>query len=512
MKKSPLKALTKIRYIKHKKGLMTFLMMGIALFIFANIYIIGKTSVIVFDELMPDVEDINEYEINAVFYEEEKIIEAAEKITYTNNWSKNIKTVYFHIYPNVFKGKETVPFDAGEMDRAYADGFEPGYININSIKSSKGDLSFLIIGKGNSILKVNLNEELEPGDKTKIYIDFMVKLPPSYGRFGFGKNTINVANWYPIASVIDEGGWNLDPYYSIGDPFFSDISNYRVVMTMPPRYVLASTGDLIKKESIDGNSRWTFEAQRVRDFAMIASNRYKIIEDETGDISIRSYYFEDQSAELSLKAAKDSIEIFNKAFGNYPYKHFSVAASDFFIGGMEYPKLVFINEEMYKGNDEMLEYIIVHETAHQWWYGIVGNNEIKEAWLDEALTEYSTLLYYENKYGREARDKMYKEMILGGYNLYRNFDKPENEVILKHLQDFKSPREYQALVYCKGAMFIQSLREELGDEAFFDILKIYFDKYKYKNATTEDFIKTCEMVSDKDLNPIFEKWLKGIDE
>lgn len=512
MKKSLLKALTKMKCIKHKKSITNLLMIGITLFMFINIYIIGKSSVIVFDELIPEIESVNEYEIDAAFYEEEKTIEGTEKVTYTNKSSNNIKAIYFHIYPNVFKLKETVPFEENEMNRAYLDGFEPGYININSVKSSKGDLSFLVIGKGNSILKVNLDEELESGEKTKIYIDFMVKVPPAYGRFGFGKNTVNLGNWYPIASVMDEAGWNLDPYYSIGDPFFSDISNYRVVMTMPPNYVLAATGDLIKKESIDGNYRWTFEAPKVRDFAMIASNRYKVIEDETGGVSIRSYYFEDEAAELSLKAAKDSIEIFNEAFGKYPYKHFSVAASDFFIGGMEYPKLVFINEEMYEGNEEMLEYIIVHETAHQWWYGIVGNDEVEEAWLDEALTEYSTLLYYENKYGEEAKNKMYKEMILGTYNLYRNFNKTENEIILKHLQDFKSSREYQALVYCKGTMFLQCLREELGDEAFFDILKVYFDKYKYKNATTEDFMKICEIVSDRDLNNIFEKWLKGIDE
>lgn len=477
-----------------------------------NILKIHKNRIRVFNEVIPQIDSVNEYEINAVFYEEEKIMEGTEKITYINKSPNNLKSIYFHIYPNVFKYKETVPFDENEIVEAYKDGFEPGYININSVKSSKGSLSFLIMGKDNSILKVNLHDELEPQEKTKIYIDFMIKIPPAYGRFGFGKNTINFGNWYPIASVVDESGWNLEPYHSIGDPFFSDISNYRVIMTMSSNYVLASTGDLVKKETTGKNYRWTFEAQNVRDFAMIASKKYKIIEDEIQGISIRSYYFEDEAAEISLKVAKDSIDIFNKIFGRYPYKQFSVAASDFYIGGMEYPKLVFIDEEIYRSNREMLEYIIVHETGHQWWYGVVGNNEIKEAWLDEALTEYSTLLYYEKKYGEESKNKMYKNMILAGYNLYRNFDERKNEIILKDLDHFNSSREYQALVYYKGAMFLQHLREELGDEAFFDILKVYFDKYKYENATTEDFKKVCEMICDKNLNNIFEKWLMGVNE
>lgn len=507
MKISPFKAARKIKHIKHRKSIVVFVMIIALALLSINLYKVSKNSIIVFDELIPEVESLNEYEIEAAFYEEEKVIEGTEKITYINKSSKNIKTVYFHIYPNVFKSERTVPFEENEMGLAYIEGFEPGYINIGSVKSTKDDLSFLIIGKGNSILKVNLDEELEPGEKTKIYIDFMIKIPPASGRFGYGRNTINLGNWYPIAAAVDEAGWNLEPYYSIGDPFYSDVANYRVVMTMPPSYVLASTGDLIKKESIDGNHRWTFEASKVRDFAMIASDNYKIIEEEAGDISIRSYYFKDESAELSLKAAKDSLQIFGELFGKYPYKHFSVAASDFFIGGMEYPKLVFIDEGIYKGNDDILEYIIVHETAHQWWYGLVGNNEVKEAWLDEALTEYSTLLYYENKYGKEKRDKVYKQMILERYDIYRYFNNGSNETILKALGEFKSPREYQALVYCKGTMFLECLRGELGDEIFFDVLKVYFDKYKYKNATTQDFIKVCEMVSDRELKNLFNKWL-----
>lgn len=510
MKISLIRFFRKIKNLKYKKRVVLFLMIALISLISISIYQINKNSIIVFDELMPEVEKLNTYDIDAVFYEEEKLIEGTEKITYINKSKSNIKSICFHIYPNVFKSKETVPFEENEIDLAYMDGFEPGHININSVKSSKGDLSFLIIGKGNSVLKVNLDKELEPGEKTNIYLDFMIKIPPTNGRFGFGDNTINLGNWYPIVAVIDESGWNLDPYYSIGDPFFSDIANYRVVMSIPMNYVVASTGDLIKKENIGDNYRWTFEAQKVRDFALVASEKYKVIEADVGDTSVRSYYFEDESAEKSLIAARDALEIFNKNFGKYPYKHFSVAAADFFIGGMEYPKLVLIDEGIYKRKDEMLEYIIVHETAHQWWYGIVGNNQIKEAWLDEALTEYSTLLYYEKKYGQEAKNRIYKKMILEGYNLYRDSNELESEVILKSLDDFKNSREYQSLVYCKGAMFLEYLRSELGDEIFFDILKVYFDKYKYKNATTENFFEICEIISDKDLKNIFEKWLRGI--
>jgi hypothetical protein len=505
------KAIRKTKNIKHKKSIIAAVLILVVIFAGISIYQKSGSYYVVFDEIVPQVQRLNEYNIDVTFYEEEKIIEGKEKVTYVNKTKENIDSIYFHIYPNVFKTEKTAPFSEEEMDLAYMDGFEPGYINIKSVKSSEGDLSYLVLGKGNSILKVNLNEKLEAGDEKVLYIEFMVKIPPAYGRFGRGKNTINFGNWYPIAAVLDDSGWNLEPYYPVGDPFYSEVSNYRVAITMPPNYVVASTGDLIKKENIEADYEWTFEANKVRDFAMIASDKFKVLEENVDGINIRSYYFEDNSAELALNAAKDAIKIFNEAFGKYPYKHFSVAASDFFIGGMEYPKLVFIDQALYV-NKEFLEYVIVHETAHQWWYGVVGNDEVEEAWLDESLTEYSTLLYYENKYGKEDKQKIYNKMIVEGYNKYKDNVKKDEESILRHLQEFNNNREYHALVYCKGAMFFEFLRQELGDEMFFDVLKVYYDKYKYKNATTEDFIKICEIVSDRDLKSMFNQWLTGVGE
>lgn len=511
MKKISVNLIKIIRGLKIRKLLIISIFLIMAL-ITINIYRASETHYLVFDEIIPKAIKINQYELDGKFYEEEKILEVDEKIIYTNKSKETLNSIYFHIYPNVFKEKETTPFRKEEMNLAYPEGFEPGYLNIKSVKSSSSDLAYLIMGKDSSILKVNLDQELYPNEKTTIYIKFMVKLPPASGRFGYGKNTINLGNWYPIASVIDEKGWNLEPYHSIGDPFYSEVGSYRVTMIMPPNYIVASTGDLVKKENIEGGYKWTLEAEKVRDFALIASTKFKVIEAELEDITIRSYYFEDEAAEVALNTAKDSIRIFGEIFGKYPYKHFSVAASDFFIGGMEYPKLVFIDEGMYKGNDEILEYVIAHEVAHQWWYGIVGNNEIREAWLDEALTEYSTMLYYEMKYSEERKKEIYKKMVLGGYDRYRGYEGGEKEVILKELKEFKNSKEYQALVYCKGAMLLESLREELGDQAFFDIMKIYFDKYKYKNATTENFIEVCEIVSDKNLEHLFNQWLMGGEE
>ncbi len=454
------------------------------------------------------LEGVNQYTINADFDPVEKIISAKERIIYVNSTEKELDSIYFHLYPNAFKEEKNVPFEKGEMSLAYPDGFEPGYIQIYKVTNRNEPLNYVTIGLGDSILKVHLNEKLDMGEQVEINLEYQVKIPPSTGRFGYGENTVNIGNWYPIISVLDNQGWNLEPYYSIGDPFYSDIGDYRVELSLPGEYIVASTGDVIKKEDIEGRVLWTIEGKQVRDFAMVISDKYKILSQEVDGVKIYSYYINDLFGEISLEAAKDSIKIFSELFGKYPYKQFSVVATDYFVGGMEYPNLVYIDNSLYCDEDrEMLEYVIAHEAAHQWWYGIVGNDQVDEPWLDEALTEYSTMLYYEMKYGEEFKEQVYKNMIEKYYNAYINSNPSANKKVYRSVKEFKDPLEYQVMVYYKGAMFISELREELGDEAFFKCMKVYFDKYKYKNATTKDFLQVFEKITNRDLKNLFEKSL-----
>lgn len=453
-------------------------------------------------------ETSTDYIIKGEFDPVEKVVIVKENIHYTNNTKTTLDKIYLHLYPNAFKKEKTAPFEKADMVLAYPNGFESGYLRINNVKIRKNNLKYNIMGIGESILKVNLNNELRPGERTQIEIEYMLKIPPSCGRFGYGTDTINLGNWYPILAVYDEKGWNLDPYYAIGDPFYSDIANYRIEILVPTEYNLAHSGKLIKKEEINGKSRWTLEGRNIRDFALILSNKFKFREAEVDGINVKSYSVEENYINMALETAEDSIKIFNDLFGKYPYGQISVAASDFFIGGMEYPNLVFIDKSLYNEDyKQTLEYVIAHEIAHQWWYGLVGNNEVKEAWLDEALTEYSTLMYYEKKYGTKARDAVYNDMIVRYYNAYKDTENGNNEKVYKSVEEFNNSIEYQALVYYKGAMFIQNLRNELGDDVFFKIMRVYFDKYKYKNAKTDDFLNVCEQISNKNLEYFFKNWI-----
>ena len=221
----------------------------------------------------------------------------------------------------------------------------------------------------------------------------------------------------------------------------------------------------------------------VRDFAFILSDKFTVNKTKYKDISINTYNLNEDMSKEAVDVSQSSIEIFSKLFGDYPYDTYSVVASDFFIGGMEYPMLVMIDESLYNNENKfLLEYVIAHETAHQWWYSVVGNDEISEPWLDEALTEYSTILYFEEKYGKETGDKLMKTMEVQTKN-YNTND------IFKATTDYKDSSEYSLSVYTKGAVIFDKIRKEVGDEVFFNTLREYYNTYKFKNVNGPQFVE-----------------------
>lgn len=449
------------------------------------------------------------YMINVSFDQNQKVLDCVQHIKYTNNEDVNLNDVYFHLYPNSFHDKNNAPFEESDMKEAYPNGFSDGYIDIKSVKINGNEALYKLQGQQKDIMRIIPKKSLRPGITLNIEMKYTVKLPNCLSRFGYGDNTYNVANWYPIASVYDRKGWNNDPYYAVGDPFYSDNSDYTVNITVPKNYTIASTGSIQSITNNGDKKIWSIKAQNVRDFAWVASDKFKVKKAKAADTDVYSYYFTDSEGESSLKYAVDSINTFNKYFGKYPYKQFSVVESDFFIGGMEYPNLVIIDKSIYEPESaKMLEYVISHETAHQWWYGVVGNNEVDEPWLDESLTEFSTILYYGQKYGSDVENKMFQNMIVRqSYGRILNMDYYVPQIIAQPVYKFDSMLVYDSLVYGKGAMMFYQLRKEMGDDKFKTWIQGYYNMYKYKNSTGKALIDSCKKFTGKDWSTFFNKWL-----
>lgn len=458
--------------------------------------------------------NLSTYAITATLHTEEKKIVAEENLKYINNTGETLNTLCFHLYPTAFSSDANVkPYSYSKLESCYYGEVSYGDIIIKDVNFEKSAAEYNIIGADNDILEVKLNEPLESKDNININIKFELIVPNCAHRFGYGENNINLGNWYPIVCMYENGSYIMDSYYANGDPFFSDVANYEINFTYPSEYECVTSGVIKNQEdNNEGVTTKTFVADAVRDFALCLVSGYNKASDEIDGININVYSkADDDSFDILLQTSIKSVSLFNKLFGSYPYKILNVVFTDFFQGGMEYPGLVYISTSV----EKLLEKkkVIVHEIAHQWWYGIVGNNEVSDAWFDEGLAEYSTLLYFEH-YPSEGVDRakliedakinldLYKD-VMGSLGIKMN------QSMLLKVNEYNSEYEYVYMIYVKGLLFFDNLRIVMGDEAFFKFLNSLYKEFKFKIITKEDFISLANKISGVDMTKCIEEFLNG---
>lgn len=453
---------------------------------------------------------LNTYQMELT-YTDDHMLKGSEVLSYTNRTDTTLSMLCFHLYPKAFSaGAVNKPVSTLNEKKAYPNGFSAGDIVINNVLINGVEAKHEFDGVDNNILKVHLGFELEPLDKVNVKIDFTVQVPNINHRFGYGENAVNLANFYPIVCVFENGEFITDPYNSNGDPFYSDMANYEVKITVPANFVLASTGEQTSRVNEEETSTYYLNAKTVRDFAIVLSNKFEVLTDTVEDVTVSYYYYNDDNANENLKVALDSITTFNKLFGKYPYKTLAVVKTNFVHGGMEYPNLVYISDEV-TGAD--YKNVIVHEIAHQWWYGVIGSNAFRNAWLDEGLTEYSTALFYEENpdYGID-----YNELIKSTNNSYVTFVDLYTEILGKldtsmnrYVDGYSTEPEYVYMTYVKGMLLFDNLREVIGKNKFIEGLQLYYSENAFTNVNPDNFIAAMEKASKRELRSYINSWIEG---
>ena len=447
-----------------------------------------------------------------ITYNEDYTLNIEEKLEYKNRSETKLENLKFHLYPRSFRqGAKSSVVSALNYSKCYYKGNSYGDINIESVAVKNTEQEINIIGNDEDILCVNFEDGLNPEDTTIINIKFSVILPNINHRFGYGEDTINIANFYPIACVYENGQYDISSYHYNGDPFYSEIANYNITLHVPEQYTIATTGNANIPINDNGINTYHINAPAVRDYAIVLSDKFNIVSGKINNTDVNYYYYKNKYPNESLKASMQSIETFNKLFGKYPYDVINIVETNFVHGGMEYPNLVYISDAV----DVQSDYInvIVHEIAHQWWYGLVGNNENQYGWLDEGLTEYSTLLFYEenSEYGVDTQ-----ELIKNNINSFATFvevyKKVFNEAdttMNRSLDKYNNESEYVYIAYVKGMLLFDNLRELLGKEKFIKGLRQYYNDFSFKIATPDGLINSFEKSSKMDLRNFFDSWMNG---
>lgn len=479
---------------------------------------------------------IVDYRIKAKLLTKEKAVEGQETLTWTNDSSIPVSELQFHLYLNAFKNnRSTFMQESGGTHRGFElDEDEWGFIDIKSFKIKYGPdltsaIEYIQPDDGNeedrTVMRVILPEPVPPEQRIILDIEFYAKLPRVFARSGFYDDFYMVAQWFPKIGVFQDGQWNCHQYHAESE-FFADFGIFEVEITVPEEYIVGSTGKRIK-ESTGGDriKTYTYYQEDVHDFAWTAcpdfvefKEKYTLdsprVDTEITLLVHRSHL---NLKKRYLSSLKNGLEFYSRNYGAYPYETITlvdppIKASG--AGGMEYPTLFttmgfsFLPEGIH-----LPEMVTIHEFGHGYWYGIVASNEFEEPWLDEGINSYSEAKAMAKYYGEEGSMINWAGIRLSDILLQRFQVAAVSKLdpILKKSWEFYSGGSYGVNSYQKASITLLTLENYLGKEVMSEVMRTYYDRWKFKHPKTQDFIDVAEEVSGEDLGWFFSQFFKSPD-
>ena len=444
-------------------------------------------------EILQELPQASTYYISLVISQEfPENITGSLIVRFFNAENEPLEEIYFRLFPN-FQGGRT------EVSRVLLDGKEAE----TALESE------------DTALRVTLTEALTPGESVVISMDFSLMVPiemgGNYGIYGFFGDVLVLDVFYPVIPAYDENGWYKEYPQANGDHTYLDASFYVVQVQAPADLVLASSGVVVDRQESGEHQTVIYAAGPARDFYLAGSREYTELKEQVGDLTVKVYTREEyvQNQVYALDYALDAIEIFTKRLGDYPYTEFEVNSSPMRAGAVEYPGITnvlvnyFIPDAMIGElpTQVLLEWTIAHEVGHMWFYNTVGNDQQNEPWLDEALVQYITYIYYLDKYGS------------GQGNIdswYGRTSRVENKEMAIGLPAGEyEGAEYGAIIYGRGPLFFLELEKELGLEVVMAAIRDYYQDHLWGIGQPEDLLSALEEACDCELDEIYNEWVIG---
>lgn len=352
-------------------------------------------------------------------------------------------------------------------------------------------------------MEIPLGTKLQPGESLSLEMRYTLKIPAKSHEEVFGYLSdfqINLVNWYPFIVPFDVGqGWLIHEPSGVGEHLVYESADFDVTLH------LEGDDDLVVAASASASSESAsekhYQLAGARTFVLSVSSVLQSQTVSNENASVTSFYFPnyEYAGEGILQAGADAIAIYSRRFAPYPHEHLSIVQTNL-PDGMEYDGLVFMGSKFYDEYDGTLKNnlisIGVHETSHQWWFGLVGNDQALEPWLDEALALYSERIFYEETYPYPVN---------WWWHFRVTWFSPSGWVNTS-IYDGCAFRGYTDAVYLRGALFLEDLRARIGEKAFNTFLQDYAASYAYKIVHRQDFFETLDRHTDKDYSDIVDAY------
>lgn len=465
--------------------------------------------------------DIVQYNIVVTLNDDSSRLAGVQQVTWTNAGSSPVAELYLHLYPNAFRLGSTFLAESGgvrQTERMSKDGY--GQMELNQVHAAGRSLHYTFVqpDDGNeqdrTLVRVALPQAVRPGESVRLDIEFTVQLPRIFARMGKHDGFVMAGQWFPkIAAYEPAGtrgretdGWNAHQYHA-NTEFYANFGSYRVTINVPSDYKVAATGALVESpRNRGGQLQYVFAADNVHDFAWAADRNFceyqaLFSSDRQPQITLRLFLQPEHSYLVSdyFAAAKATLDRLSNWIGPYPYPNLTIvcpAAGASGAGGMEYPTLI-TGWDASLHDLELIRKVIVHEIIHQYFYGLVANNEFEEAWLDEGFTSYLEDKIMSDAFGSqidaaaEAVTVFTPEpLVLPGWK-------------------YSSAYAYQANVYLRGKLVMYEIERIIGWTQMQSALAQYFKQFSYRHPTTADWQAILEGVTGQSWAAFFAAHVYG---
>ncbi len=432
------------------------------------------------------------YDLTLTYTADPPTLAGNQRVVYTNRQSAPLGEIYFRLFANY-----------------------PDYgarIVVRNVVVN-GAAVVPILEARETALRVPLAQPLAPNDSLDVRLDFVLTIPrvtnSRYADFGASDAVTLLPSFYPLIPAYDGRGWHIEIPPPYGDLIYADAAFYAVTLTAPSALMLIVSGTTIDaRVNGDGTTTTKIVGAPMRDFDLNITTRLQKSSETLDGIVVNSYY-EPAHAEMgkqALRFALDALRVFQARFGAYPYAEFDLVEAPITALGIEYPGVIVLAQSMYENTRQLqtLEFVVAHEIAHQWWYNLVGNDQVNHPWVDEALAQYSEVIYTE-----ELRGAATAQQVVRRYfgDVYKRVVAEKRDAVVNQPVAAFTERSYGEIVYGKGPLFFDAIRKTMGDEKFFAFLKTYATRYRYRVAFPEDVLNTAEQVCACSLRVEYQQWI-----
>ncbi|MCP1185649.1 M1 family metallopeptidase [Paenibacillus sp. 1781tsa1] len=438
-----------------------------------------------------------QYQIQARLNEKDMTIQGSEKVTYRNTSKDTLQQLVLHTYAdaNLSKSTQANMFQQNneKISEDHPEKTAEDFLGGIDIQAVTADSQSLDFHKENQALTVQLKEPVKPGESVVFQLEFHLNIPYGSQRVSYYKDIINGAHWFPVMSVYDEvkHQWNKAPYSRTFESDYYTSSDFEVQLNVPDDYQVAMPGAITTQDSSEhGRKIVSAVAENTREFVFFASPNLQVERATRNGLTVEYYYYNDDPSKKKIvdryiNQAFKVIDFYSEKYGKYPYPEFRIVETYVQGVAVEYARLI----QMGQIHDSAVpeeDTTFVHEIAHQWFHALIGNNSETESFLDEGFADFS-MVYFAEKQG----DK------LNGFRSIQ-FDTAPVDMAIASTND--EAGDLAGLVYYqKGRQAIYQLYRSVGEEKFDELMRTYFKRYVYQNATIEGLLQTIEDVLGKEV-------------